>query len=39
LPYDRGHEFANWENPGGTHDEAAAATAWARTLDLFRTCL
>jgi carboxymethylenebutenolidase len=34
-----GHAFANWENPGGTHDEAAAATAWARTLDLLRTCL
>ena len=34
-----GHAFANWENPLGTHDEAAAATAWGCTLDLFRGCL
>ena len=27
-----GHGFANEENPLGTWDEAAAATAWARTL-------
>jgi carboxymethylenebutenolidase len=34
-----GHAFANWENPLGTHDEAAAAIAWGCTLDLFRGCL
>ena len=34
-----GHAFANWENPLGTHDEAAAATAWGCTLDLFHACL
>ena len=27
-----GHGFANEENPLGTWDEAAANTAWARTL-------
>ncbi|MEE2769084.1 MAG: dienelactone hydrolase family protein [Actinomycetota bacterium] len=34
-----GHGFANEENPLGTYDEATTATAWARTLDLFRGSL
>jgi carboxymethylenebutenolidase len=28
-----GHAFANEENALGTHDEEAASTAWARTID------
>ena len=34
-----GHGFANEENPLGTYDEATTATAWGRTLDLFRSSL
>ena len=34
-----GHGFANEENPLGTYDEATTATAWGRTLDLFRGTL
>jgi carboxymethylenebutenolidase len=34
-----GHAFANEDNPLGTYDRAAADTAWAATLDLFRTHL
>ncbi len=34
-----GHAFANEENPLGTHDEAAAAQAWAETVELFRSTL
>ena len=34
-----GHAFANEENPLGTLDETAAATAWGRTLNLFRSSL
>ena len=34
-----GHGFANEENPLGTYDEAVTATAWARTLGLFRSSL
>ncbi|MBS1264782.1 MAG: Carboxymethylenebutenolidase [Acidimicrobiaceae bacterium] len=34
-----GHAFANEENPLGTLDEAAAATAWGRTLDLLHSNL
>ena len=32
---DTGHPFANEEDPFGTYDEVAAATAWSRTLTLF----
>ena len=31
-----GHAFTNEENPLGTYDEAASATAWDRTLALLR---
>ncbi|MEO2155870.1 MAG: dienelactone hydrolase family protein [Acidimicrobiales bacterium] len=34
-----GHGFANEENPLGTWDEAAAATAWGRTVDFLRSRL
>ena len=34
-----GHAFANEENPLGTLNEAEAATAWGRTLDLLRNNL
>ena len=34
-----GHGFANEENPLGTYDEGATATAWGRTLELFRRTL
>jgi carboxymethylenebutenolidase len=34
-----GHAFANEENVLGTYDADAAAVAWGRTLDLFRTSL
>ncbi len=34
-----GHAFANEENPLGTYDEATAALAWSRTLDLLRSSL
>ncbi|MEC8999249.1 MAG: dienelactone hydrolase family protein [Actinomycetota bacterium] len=36
---DTGHPFANEDDPFGTYDEEAAATAWSRTLALFRTHL
>ncbi|RMH68694.1 MAG: dienelactone hydrolase family protein, partial [Actinomyces sp.] len=32
-----GHAFANEENPLGTYDPDAAATAWERTIALLRT--
>lgn len=32
-----GHAFANEENPLGTHDADAAASAWAATIELFRS--
>ncbi len=32
-----GHAFANEENPLGTYDPGAAATAWQRTVALLRT--
>jgi carboxymethylenebutenolidase len=32
-----GHAFANEENPLGTHDAAAKATAWGRTLEFLRS--
>ena len=34
-----GHGFANEENPLGTWDEAAAATAWGRTVEFLRSHL
>lgn len=34
-----GHAFANEENPLGTHNADAAATAWAETLELLRSTL
>jgi carboxymethylenebutenolidase len=34
LRYDAGHAFSNWDSPS-MYDEAAATTAWARTLDFF----
>ena len=34
-----GHGFANEENPLGTWDEAAAATAWGRTVGFLRSRL
>lgn len=36
---DCGHAFANEDNPLGTWDESAAASAWGRTLYLFGTQL
>ena len=36
--YDAGHAFSNWDAPS-MYDEAAAALAWSRTLDFFRTHL
>ncbi len=36
---DTGHPFANEDDPFGTYDEVAAATAWSRTLALFRAHL
>ncbi len=36
---DTGHAFANEENPLGTYDEATAAIAWERTVDLLRNSL
>ncbi len=36
---DTGHPFANEDDPFGTYDEVAAATAWSRSLALFRAHL
>jgi carboxymethylenebutenolidase len=34
-----GHAFCNEENPLGTHDAEAKATAWGRTLEFLRSKL